>query len=314
MNDAQALELARTFPGAVMTDLPLRALSRWKIGGTADVVVTPRSTNELAALRAWIHQRGLPSVVIGATSNLLFADEGLNAIMIRITSTFGRVGIIGSEIIAEPGAWVPGLSRLAMTAGLSGLEHTCGIPGTLGGLICMNGGSQRKGIGDVVKNVTSVTESGRIVERTRSECEFAYRASVFQKNNEVICEAKLHLEEAVDKRLCRQSMLKILKDRRSKFPQKLPNCGSVFVSNPEMYAEYGPPGKIIEQSGFKGYRIGDAMVSQQHANFIVNIGNAKASEIITLISEIKHKVFQDTGYLMVVEARYVNSNGTISAL
>src|SRR5690606_33101851 len=134
-----------------------------------------------------------PSVVIGATSNLLFDDEGLQAIVVRIGSQFANLHITGSRITAEAGTWVPGLARKALLAGLTGLEHTSGIPGTLGGLIYMNGGSQRKGIGDSTISVRSVTERGDIVERNHEQCEFAYRKSVFQSLNEIIASASIQL-------------------------------------------------------------------------------------------------------------------------
>ena len=198
-----------------------------------------------------------------------------------------------------------------MQAGLTGIERTCGIPGTLGGLICMNGGSQRHGIGEVIVSVTSVDAEGAIRHRSREDCAFAYRHSVFQSNNEVIAGAMLRLEPAADRGAVRREMLEILGSRRRKFPQKEPNCGSVFVSNPAMYAEYGPPGAMIERLGFKECRVGGAMVSPHHANFIVNVGNATAIDVLSLIAKIKVAVLADTGYAMEVEARFVTVEGEI---
>lgn len=314
LTGALITELSNLFPDKVRTDIPLNQISRWKVGGKADVMVTPSSTQELSELRAWIEANELPSVVIGSTSNLLFADGGLNAIVIQINGSYQHCSISGDKVIAGPGIWVPGLARAVVSAGLSGLEHTCGIPGTLGGLIYMNGGSQRKGIGDSVLEVESVDHSGNIIVRSRDDCEFSYRSSIFQRKDEIISRATLQLLATDDKQALRREMLAILKDRRSKFPQKLPNCGSVFVSDPEMYSEYGPPGKIIEEAGFKGFRIGDAMVSEQHANFIVNTGQARAADILQIIETIKAKVRDRTGYTMRVEAQYVSVEGKITEL
>lgn len=305
------LDLERICPGAVALNVPLARISRWRIGGIADVIVRPRSINELARLRAWLHEQKLAHVVFGATSNLLFADEGLRAIGVQIGEAFAPLCIVGSEITAGPGVWVPKLARRAMQAGLTGIEHICGIPGTLGGLICMNGGSQRKGIGEVIVSITSVDARGTIRHRSREECAFAYRRSIFQSNDEVIAGAVLRLEPAADRGAVRREMLEILGSRRCKFPQKEPNCGSVFVSNPTMYAEYGPPGAIIERLGFKGHRVGEAMVSPQHANFIVNEGGASAADVLALIDIIKATVLADTGFTMEVEARFVTEDGGI---
>lgn len=309
--------LKRVFPGAVEEGVRLSDLSRWRIGGRADCLVSPRSTEELASLRSWIFERGLPSVVFGETSNLLFSDEGLRAIAIRIGQPLSGVTIEGNSIHALAGTWVPRLARVAMQAGLTGLEHTCGIPGTLGGLVCMNGGSQRKGIGDHVTRVRSIDSMGRVVDRSRMECDFSYRSSIFQRANEVIADVQLSLSRTDDKLSRRREILTILRDRRRKFPRKMPNCGSVFVSNPAMYADYGPPGKVIESIGLKGYRIGNAIVSPLHANFIVNDirnGGASASDVLQLIRLIKERVAKETGYMMAVEVRHVLPSGEIISL
>lgn len=301
-------------PGSVVRDVSLASISRWRIGGIADVIVRPRNIEELARLRAWLHAQGLAHVVIGATTNLLFADEGLRAVCVQIGGAFAPLSIAGCEITAGPGVWVPGLARRAMQAGLTGIEHTCGIPGTLGGLICMNGGSQRKGIGDVVVSVTSVDLEGNIHQRSCLDCGFAYRCSVFQDNNEIIAGAVMRLDYASDHWQIRREMLEILRSRRHKFPQRQPNCGSVFVSNPKMYINYGPPGAVIERLGFKGTQAGRAMVSPIHANFIVNLGGATAADVLSLVSIIKARVLASTGYEMRAEACFVTSSGKIMTI
>lgn len=314
LSSAAVTDIQKLLPGRVRCNVSLRDLSRWKIGGQADVLVSPQNKHELAKLRAWIHQHSLPSVVIGSTSNLLFSDEGLHAIAIHITPDFNGIRVQGQEITAAAGTWVPKLARAAMLAGLTGIEHTCGIPGTLGGLIYMNGGSQRKGIGDAIVTVESIDHSGNIIVRNSDECGFSYRSSVYQQNQEIISAATLKLVAAQNKAECRRAILNILRERRGKFPQKLPNCGSVFVSDPAMYAAYGPPGKIIEDAGFKGFRVGDAVISERHANFIVNTGDAKATDVLNIIRSVKLSVFERTGYTMAVEARYVLPSGEIVSL
>ncbi len=311
VSSAAIRALEQICPGAVAVDVPLAHISRWRIGGCADVIVRPNSIDQLARLRAWLYRERAPHVVIGATSNLLFSDEGLRVVCVQIGCGLANVSIVGRVITASAGVWVPGLARRAMQEGLTGLEHTCGIPGTLGGLICMNGGSQRKGIGDVVVGVTSVDEQGNICQRNRDDCAFDYRHSVFQNSGEVIAEAALRLQSLTDCRYIRREMLYILASRRRKFPRKLPNCGSVFISNPAIYSDYGPPGAIIERLGFKGKRLGGAVVSPLHANFFVNAGDAKSADVIALIVEIKAAIFAHTGHSLTAEVRFVTPDGTI---
>lgn len=303
----------RSICSSVNIDIDLSKLSRWKIGGIADCIVRPGSTDQLAAIVRLLKSHHVPYVVIGATSNLLFSDEGLRAVAIQIGAEMSAIQIFGHQVWCQAGVWVPGLSRKLAQEGLSGAEHICGIPGTVGGLVCMNGGTQRKGIGDHLSRVLAVTPEGDIKHYDRSQCQFAYRSTVFQENGAIITEAEFEFPDRHSSRAIRREMLGILQSRRRRFPQKLPNCGSVFKSNPAMYAEVGPPGAIIERLGFKGYRIGGALVSLQHANFIVNEGAACAVDVINLIREIQQAVQDNTGYRMEVEAKYITNFGKVWA-
>jgi UDP-N-acetylmuramate dehydrogenase len=192
------------------------------------------------------------------------------------------------------------------------MQHTIGIPGTLGGLICMNGGSQRKGIGDNVEQVTVVEQDGTIKTYSKDKCGFAYRQSAFQKNEAIITDAVLVFEDG-DKAAMRREMIEIMYSRRTRFPLKLPNCGSVFVSDPSMYSHIGPPGKAIEAVGLKGLRVGNAQSSPQHANFIVNLGDASSNDVLGVIRTIRMTVHEKTGYYMDCEVRYVAPDGNVYA-
>lgn len=310
LSAADLTELSGICPGGVRRDVGLSAISQWRIGGSADLVVQPEDTEQVAKLLSWFGTRGIKPVVIGLTSNLLFDDAGLRAPCIQIGPRMGQLSIDGTDVQAGAGLWVPGLARQLMQAGLGGAEHICGIPGTLGGLICMNGGSQRKGIGSAVVTVHSVDRNGIIHQRSAEDCAFAYRRSVFQTNGEIITACHLHLDPRPRIEI-RAEMRAILAERRRKFPRKEPNCGSVFKSNPAMYAEIGPPGAAIEQLGFKGQRIGGALVSPRHANFIVNTGEARAQDVLTLIARIAEAVQAATGYRMEAEAIFVRADGRL---
>lgn len=304
-------DLEKLCPGGVFRGVSLAHISQWRIGGVADLILVPKNVEQILGLRSYFHRNALPHVVVGATTNLLFSDEGLRVPCIFVGKNFARMKIDGSIVTAEAGAWVPGLARRIMLAGLAGAEHICGIPGTLGGLVCMNGGSQRKSISSALVNVASIDIEGGLKWRSREDCGFSYRRSDFQENGEIIAIVRLQYQNAEDKAKVRSAMRMILADRRRKFPRKLPNCGSVFKSDPAMYAEFGSPGSIIEELGFKGHRLGGAIVSTQHANFIVNTGGAKAVEVLQLISLIRNTVMKKVGYVMQAEARFVRPEGVI---
>lgn len=314
MSEILKNELKSKYIGCVEFNIPLNTLSRWKVGGIAEIVITPCSKIELIDIVKFARINHIPTVIIGATSNLLFSDEGVDALIIKIGENFSDFEVRDNVIIAQSGLWAPKLSRIAQQNMLTGLEHICGIPGTLGGLVFMNGGSQRKGIGSSVFYVETVDKYGNLKRYNKENCEFYYRTSVFQNSDEVIVEVALELEQLNNKRTIRQEMLGILRSRREKFPQKEPNCGSVFVSNPSMYSDYGPPGKVIEDCGLKGLRRNGAQVSENHANFIVNNGEATAKDILYLINQVRTVVHRETGYLMNVEVRYVDKNGGVGKL
>ncbi len=304
-------DLKALAPDGVHTCVPLSELSRWRVGGLAQVAVSPASVDQIEAVMAYVHRHQVPYVILGSSSNLLFADEGLEVLAVHLGANLAGFQTEGNRVWSGAGIWVPAFARKLALAGLTGGEHSCGIPGTLGGLICMNGGSQRKGIGDHVVDVTTVSAEGVRRVWPREACGFDYRKSVFQSRRDIIVSARFEFEPAESVSAVRRTMLDILGQRRRKFPRKMPNCGSVFVSNPAMYAEFGPPGAVIEQCGLKGMRIGGAMISPLHANFIVNHDRASARDILALISVARNSVRERTGYDMVAEVCYVSPQGRI---
>lgn len=303
-------DLASVDIGLVHFDEPLCRHNSWKIGGSADLFVEPESPAQVAELMRALDGSGIPCVVIGQGTNLLFDDAGVRGVVVKIGSKMGALNISGNTINVQGGCWVPQLARKVMAQGLSGLEHCIGIPGTVGGLVAMNGGSQRKGIGENVVSVTVVTRSGEILKLSQADCCFAYRRSAIQESGAIVVDAELQCPPAEQSSI-RREMLDDLRTRRGKFPRKLPNCGSVFLSTSEMHASVGPPGKIIEEAGLKGTRIGQAEVSQQHANFIVNRGGAKAADILALIRHIRQTIRARIGFELDCEVRYVGPDGQI---
>lgn len=312
INPSLVGELRKICPHSVYENVRLADVSRWRIGGYADCIVAPESVDQVAKIINLARTSRIPFITLGSTSNLLFSDEGLRVLGIHIGQRMAQVKIEGNTVWCQSGVWVPGFAHKLAQAALTGAEHICGIPGTIGGLICMNGGSQRKSISEHLVSVGAVTREGQQKVYRVEECGFAYRTSRFQESGEIVVEAQFQFSLLNSKQV-RTAMLAILRERRRKFPRKEPNCGSVFKSNPVMYKDIGPPGVAIERLGFKGRRRGRALVSPLHANFIVNEGGARASDVLALIAEISHAVACVTGQHMEAEVRYITALGDILA-
>ncbi len=298
-------ELARHDIGQCSFAAPLKEYSWWRIGGPADLLVVPHSIEQVQTLMRELHRLSLPFVVIGGGSNILFDDAGVRGVVVKIGHHLSRIEINDTWITAEAGIFVPRLMRQIGRAGLAGLEHAAGIPGTLGGLVLMNGGSMRQNIGNRVDKVWAVNREGTLVEFEHADCRFEYRRSALQTMDIVVVRVRLQGTPS-DSRSIRKEMLHILRTRRQKFPLKLPNCGSVFLSDPALYATMGSPGKVIEQCGFKGYRIGNAMIPHLHANFIVNLGAARSADVLSIIRHVRKAVQEQTGFLLMCEVRYLS--------
>lgn len=273
-------------------------------------MVEPAGLAGLAEILNHIRAAAVPWVVVGDGSNVLFSDEGFRGVVIKIGRAMSNVVIEGNTIHAGAGIAVPRLARLAGTSGLSGIEHTSGIPGTLGGLVAMNGGSLRMNIGQVIETVQCLDESGNIMELHKNDCQFSYRHSIFLTKLWIITAATLKLQQGDAKEICNR-MRDILHERRHKYPRRWPNCGSVFKSDTALHEKCGPPGRIIEQVGLKGLSVGGAQVSSLHANFILNTGTATAADVLTLIGIIRNRVHEKMDVWLECEVRHIRSTGEI---
>ncbi len=298
-------------PSSIFTDALLARFCTWKIGGPADVLVCPASVEEVQLVAQYAHGHCVPLVVIGGGSNILFDDAGYRGIILRIGENLAGFDMTPDGFVRTgAGVWTPGFVRRVTQAGFGGCSHAIGIPGTIGGLVVMNGGMYHKGIGEQLVEATVVRTDGSIQNLSRTECAFAYRSSALQKIDGVLVAASFQYAPG-DKKELRREMLRTLNVRSRKFPRKLPNCGSVFLSNPSLYETVGPPGKVIEEAGFKGQRCGEAEVSQMHANFIINTGQATSADVLCLISKIRASVFARTGHKLQCEVRHLPPTGSM---
>ncbi len=300
------LVLQQQFPNAVRFDEPLAPYSWWRIGGKADALIEIQSEEQLAHVLKSLQSHKLAWCLIGRGTNLLFDDAGFRGCVLRLGNGLSDMSFEDDRLTAQAGCWTPGVALTCARRGLSGIEHTIGIPASFGGLICMNGGSQRKGIGDITESVTTLDPEGNRHTYSREDCAFSYRHSRFQDSGEIVVSATLRFPAHRPYTEQRPELLSILRERNRKFPRKLPSCGSVFKSSPELFSAYGPPGKIIEDMGFKGKTCGNIQVSPRHANFIVNKGGGSSADVLALVNEIRASVRDKTGLTMHPEFRYVH--------
>lgn len=314
MRDKLALFL-RSFDYSVYFSeerVSLANYSYWKIGGEADSVIYPKSIKFLEKLIVFLKNEDINYAVVGKTSNLLFDSDGYNGVLIDLTKLNCFIQE-GNKVIIGGGFSVPWLNFKLASRGLSGTEHTVGIPGTIGGLVFMNGGSNRKAIGDNVISARCINTKGEFVELFYDDCKFAYRQSFMQEENLIVVEVTLSLVHK-NSLAIKNEMLSILRERRAKFPLDAPSCGSVFKSDAISYELLGPPGKIIEDLGLKGSVWGGIQVSNKHANFFVNIGSATSSDVILLVERIRSLILEKYDIKINTEVKYLPKNSVVMQL
>ncbi len=291
----------------------LSSYCSWRIGGPADYICQPKSIIQLQELILYLAENDIPYVVLGKGSNLLFSDDGVRGVVIKLDQQWSNYNIEGRTLIVQSGMFAPKLARVAMENGLSGLTHIAGIPGNLGGLIVMNGGSMGNEIGSKVRWVKVLGGNGKFLVYDGPACGFSYRHSRFQGTNEIILEAALELDYGDSEHL-RSEMLAVLRNRREKMPRRQPSCGSVFKSPTEQYLMMGPPGYVVESLGLKGTVYGGAMISDKHANFIVNVADARANDILSLVKKVQEAFYAKYLKPFHCEFKYVDNVGNILSL
>lgn len=273
----------------------------YKVGGTASYLVYPSDIKKLILLLKFVRENNIKYKILGNGSNTLFSDEKFDGIIIKLDN-FDKVKYYLNTVKAGAGVNLMRLSMQTIKRGLIGLEFATGIPGTIGGAVYMNAGAYNSDMGYIVKNVKVLTPKYQVITMTNQELDFHYRTSFFQKNKDYIClEATLKFKKG-----SREALEEVVRDRTSRRilsqPLEYPSAGSVFRNPPDNL----PAGKLIEDLGLKGYRIGGAMVSLKHANFIINYDNASASDIKGLIDLVHDKILKKYKIDLKIEQEFVN--------
>lgn len=271
----------------------------FRIGGPADWLITPDSPAEIARVLQYGNDHHLPVQILGRGSNVVVASQGLRGIALSLGNDFADIIVDGDRIIAEAGATLAALAGTAARHGLGGLEFASGIPGTVGGAVLMNAGAYDRCMADVVSWTEFLNEQGTAHRLSLGQQEFGYRSSIFSRRGDIICRTGFQLV-----RTGRQAIYARMNDlacrRRLSQPLEWPSAGSAFKRPAGHFA-----GKLIADSGLKGFRIGGAAVSTKHAGFIINLGGATPQEVMAVFSHVQRVVRQKTGILLEPEVRFI---------
>jgi len=281
-----AEELARVDGALMCEDEPLAKHTSFGIGGPADVLVTPADVGAMQELMRITAEAGVQPVILGNGSNVIVRDEGVRGVVIRIAGTLGHIATEGTLAIVEAGATL---------AAVCFLEFAAGIPGTLGGALIMNAGANGGEMGDVTEWVEVVRPHGTITRIDGSAVDFQYRRSSLREADGPIVRAALRLQPG-DPTEIHQELCDTIALRCAKQPVSLPSAGSIFKRPEEDFA-----GRLLEEAGAKGMRIGNAAVSDKHANFVVNLGGATADDVLELIEAARELVHEKFGVLLQLE-------------
>ena len=268
-------------------DAPMSEYTTFKIGGKADVLVQPKSTDELVAIINNAKENNVPVTFIGNGSNLLVLDGGIRGAVIKFGQNMSETEVDGEVITAQSGITMARLSMVAAENQLTGFEFASGIPGTLGGGIVMNAGAYKGELKDVIVEVTALLNDGTVRTFKNDELDFSYRHSIFTDSDMLILSAKIKLTKGKSEDI-KGYMAELAQKRRNSQPLEYPSAGSAFKRPLNGYAA-----AMIDTSGLKGYTVGGAQVSQKHAGFVINKGNATAKDVVALLKDVQAKVYSE---------------------
>ena len=267
----------------VQKNADLKEYTFTKTGGNADILVFPTTYDEAQKIVSFAYQQEIPLTILGNGSNVIIKDGGIRGIVLNLLK-LNIIGVVGKKITAQSGAAIMEVSQAAYNNSLTGLEFACGIPGTVGGALYMNAGAYGGEVSHVFEKAVVLNRKGELLTMNKDDLGLKYRSSNVEKENYVVLEVTFSLQEA-DAELIKEKMIYLTYLRQLKQPLEYPSCGSVFKRPPNHYS-----GKLIQDSGLQGEKIGGAQVSTKHAGFIVNVGGATATDYIKLIQLIQKKV------------------------
>lgn len=271
----------------------------YAVGGPADAFVTPEDIDDVLNLYDYASRMHVPVLVVGGGTNLLVGDLGVRGIVLHLGKGLSNIKWEGDSLVAEGGSILSNVVSESVKRSLSGLEYCTGIPGTLGGAVAMNAGTSAKYISRCVSEVGYIMQTGERMVLTHEQMHFDYRTSVILRSGGLIEWVRLNLKQA-DLEVLTTEVMKIKDYRQRSQPWGLPNAGCVFRNPPAAFA-----GQLIEESGFKGHRVGGVEVSAVHANFLVNVGNATPLDVLAMMEKIFNMIYDRYNIYLKPEVRIV---------
>ncbi len=284
--------------GRVLFDAPMRRFTSIRVGGPVDSLLFPKDASELARILQFATKKKIPLMILGKGTNLIVRDRGFRGWMVSLTQGLRRIRLEKDVVEADSGLPLHRLVQFTIKKGLTGLEPFFGIPGTVGGGLAMNAGAWGAELKDVLLSLTLMKENGEVVERSREKLNFSYR-NLELPRSWVILRGRFQLRKGKKEEIL-EKVKSYSEMRKRTQPLDYPSAGSIFKNPKE-----GPAGKWIEEVGLKGFRIGQAMISDLHANFIVNLGKATAEDIIQLMELVEKRIYEEKGISLEREVKVV---------
>ena len=283
----------------VLTDEPMKQHTTFKIGGPADYFLLPETGEEVGEIIKICRKTDTPYFILGNGSNLLVGDGGYRGAVIQVYRNMSAVTVEGTTITAQAGALLSAVAAAAKNASLTGFEFAGGIPGTVGGAAVMNAGAYGGETKDVLVEVTVMDAEGKIFAIPAEKLELGYRTSVIKKAGYIVLEAKIRLKKG-DQEAIRERMKELTIQRTTKQPLEYPSAGSTF-KRPEGYFA----GKLVMDSGLRGYQVGGARISEKHCGFVINAGDATAKDVRTLMDNVRDIVYEKYGVTLEPEVKFL---------
>lgn len=280
---------------ALLIDEPMSRHTSFKIGGPADLMAMPKNEDELSCILKKAAQEDVQVTLIGNGSNLLVRDKGIRGLVIKLGNMLNDINAEGEVITFGSGLSLAMASKKAAELSLSGMEFAVGIPGSIGGAVYMNAGAYDGEMSNVVQSVRAMDREGNVKIISAEDLRFGYRETALQGSDLIVTAVTVKLK-AGDKNEIMAKMDDFSHRRISKQPLELPSAGSMFKRPPGYFA-----GTLIDQTGLKGYTVGGAQISEKHAGFVVNIGNATAADVLQLIDDVQKKVYNAHGVMLYPE-------------
>lgn len=288
MNIQQILEQENILKEKIQYNVPMSKYTSFKVGGPAECLIKIETLEELKQILEIAQNNNIKTTIIGNGSNILVKDKGIKGIVLKIEIKKFELSK-ENELIVGSGNKLGEIAQKLAKEEITGFEFASGIPGTIGGAIRMNAGAHGSEMKDVVKTITYINKNGKINTIENSQAEFEYRKSIFSRNDFIIIESKMQFSKG-NKEEIQAKMQEYLTYRKEKQPIEYPSAGSTFKRGKDFITA-----KLIDGCGLKGYKIGGAQISEKHAGFIINTGNATAEDILRLIEYTKKQVYDKFG-------------------